>query len=115
MITYMKNDINVNKKGQQLFKHFFPKKYAEISELILMVHMHNVLREFDDEKNLFNSIEIETINRCNNDCSFCPVNREKDIRSFAKMSDEIFYKIIDELHDMDYAKGINLFSNNEPL
>lgn len=26
------------------------------------------------------SIEIETINRCNNDCSFCPVNRNNDNR-----------------------------------
>ena len=30
-------------------------------------------------------IEIETLNRCNNDCSFCPVSRGNDIRPYQKM------------------------------
>lgn len=62
-----------------------------------------------------NTIEIETINRCNNDCSFCPVNKNDDIRPYKKMSRELFEKIINELEEINYQGYISLFSNNEPL
>ena len=62
-----------------------------------------------------NSVEIETINRCNNDCSFCPVSVNNDIRSLKMMDEELYYKIIDDLSDMKYTGYISLFSNNEPL
>lgn len=61
------------------------------------------------------TVEIETMNRCNNDCSFCPVNKNDDTRPFKKMSQELFYKIIDDLADMNYCGYLSLFSNNEPL
>ena len=61
------------------------------------------------------SIEIETINRCNNDCSFCPVNRNNDNRPLKKMSEELYKKIIDQLADLNYTGYLSLFSNNEPL
>lgn len=60
-------------------------------------------------------IEIETINRCNGKCSFCPVNANEPQRPYAKMSEELFVKIIDELQDLGYRNKISLFSNNEPL
>ncbi|MBQ4403235.1 MAG: radical SAM protein [Selenomonadaceae bacterium] len=63
----------------------------------------------------FYTIEIETVNRCNNDCPFCPVNRNNDTRKPAVMTEEIFYSVIDQLRAMDYHGNINLFSNNEPL
>ena len=63
----------------------------------------------------FCSIEIETQNRCNNDCAFCPVNRHNDTRKPAVMDEKIFYSIIDQLHDMDYHGVVCLQSNNEPL
>lgn len=61
------------------------------------------------------TIEIETINRCNNDCSFCPVNRNAERREYAKMTEELYKKIIDELAEIDYVGYISLYSNNEPL
>lgn len=64
---------------------------------------------------LFNKIEIETVNKCNNVCSFCPVNRNKDIRKSQEMSISLFERIINQLSDISYAGAINLFSNNEPL
>ncbi len=64
---------------------------------------------------LFKYIEIETINRCNGTCSFCPVNRNADPRVEHMMEDTLFYKIIDELADIDYSGELSLFSNNEPL
>jgi len=63
----------------------------------------------------FYTIEIETQNRCNNDCPFCPVNRNNDTRKHAVMKEEIFFTIIDRLRAMDYHGNISLFSNNEPL
>ena len=64
---------------------------------------------------LFGMIEIETINRCNGVCSFCPVNRANDSRPYKLMPDEMFYSIIRQLHDLNYTGQIDLFSNNEPL
>lgn len=63
----------------------------------------------------FFTIEIETQNRCNNDCPFCPVNRHNDTRKPKVMEENLFYTIIDQLRFMDYHGTISLFSNNEPL
>lgn len=64
---------------------------------------------------LFNTIEIETYNKCNGTCSFCPINSNVDPRKHIKMPDKLFYKIIDELKELGYNGEVNLFSNNEPL
>lgn len=60
-------------------------------------------------------IEIETINRCNNDCSFCPVNKNFETRSFKMMSRDLFLSIISQLEELEYSGSLCLFSNNEPL
>lgn len=75
------------------------------------------LKTIDIENNmpLFKYIEIETINRCNGTCEFCPVNANQPQRPYAKMSQELFEKIIGELESMDYDGEFNLFSNNEPF
>ena len=72
-----------------------------------------ILRRNPDR--LFSSVEIETINRCNSMCSFCPVNKRSDPRPLAYMSDELFSKILDDLASLDYAGKLALHSNNEPL
>ena len=59
------------------------------------------------------TIELETYNRCNNDCPFCPVNRNNDTRKAHFMDEKLFYSIIDQLKD--FSGVISLFSNNEPL
>ena len=64
---------------------------------------------------LFSRIEIETINRCNGSCTFCPVNKNDDPRKQEKMTDELFDKIINELHELDYSGDVGLFANNEPF
>ncbi len=60
-------------------------------------------------------ISIETINRCNSTCSFCPANRNQDKRPFRKMDENLFKKIIKELQDMNYHGYLNLYVNNEPF
>jgi len=64
---------------------------------------------------LFHHVEIETINRCNGKCSFCPVSVGHDTREKHYMSDTLFKKIIDELAALEYTGRLALFSNNEPL
>jgi len=70
-----------------------------------------------DEKGvpLFSRVEIETQNRCNGACTFCPVNKNDDPRPYTKMPDGLFDKIIDELHELDYSGALGLFANNEPF
>lgn len=67
------------------------------------------------QNNLFNHVEIETINRCNGTCSFCPVSKENDTRVMKKMTWELFEKIINQLSAINYDGRISLFSNNEPF
>lgn len=64
---------------------------------------------------MIESIEIETLNRCNGKCAFCPVNVNQPQRPYAKMSFTLFSKIIDDLQDMNYSNTIALYSNNEPF
>lgn len=60
-------------------------------------------------------VEIETINRCNSTCEFCPANKNDDKRPFAKLSDEDFKKVIMDLKEWNYDGLISLYVNNEPL
>ena len=73
------------------------------------------LRKKGLKDRLFSAIEIETVNRCNGKCSFCPVSLGNDKREYKKMSNELFSKIIDELKGLNYSGDLALFSNNEPF
>lgn len=73
-----------------------------------------VEEEFKEQK-LFNHIEIETINRCNGTCSFCPVNHKVDPRQKHIMTNEMFKDIIKQLEEVNYSGRFTTFSNNEPL
>ncbi len=67
------------------------------------------------QKAFFNKLEIETINRCNGTCSFCPVNQTKDPRPLKRMEERLFSNIIHQLKERSYSGALGLFSNNEPL
>jgi MoaA/NifB/PqqE/SkfB family radical SAM enzyme len=64
---------------------------------------------------LFRYVEIETVNRCNGVCEFCPVNRFDDIREEKWMSDTLFRDIIGQLERIHFNGALSLYSNNEPL
>ena len=72
-------------------------------------------REATGRSPLFNHVEIETFNRCNGECGFCPVNRHLDPRKPTKMTDELFSSIVGQLRELDYRGEVCLFSNNESL
>ena len=98
---------------------------AELIKKILPENLYYYLRTKIIKKNvakyektditLFKNVEIETINRCNNTCGFCPVNKEQDIRTFKRMEEGLFNRIIDQLSDINYSGEIAFHSNNEPL
>jgi len=60
-------------------------------------------------------VEIETINRCNGVCEFCPVNRNSDSRPLAQMEDVLLERVLLDLQSHNYAGLLGLQSNNEPL
>ena len=64
---------------------------------------------------LFGEIAIETINQCNGNCSFCPVNRVDNPRKREIMEYEMFMQILDQLRDLDYHGIVSMNGNNEPL
>lgn len=94
------------------YKEYILQK-DEICNKFLEQYIYN--RTVDSQVALFNKIEIETINQCNNTCSFCPVNVLKDKRVHQQMTMELFEKIILQLVSLNYHGTISLFSNNEPL
>lgn len=77
--------------------------------------VYDAVEALQDSQPLFNHIEVETINRCNGNCSFCPVNRKDDPREKAVMSRELFEIIVKQLAEIDYHGRFTTFSNNEPL
>lgn len=111
------------KAGWILRKHF--SKYTSWAYLELQYYLRKKLFEkyiqiFNDEFDTGNIIlpcliSIETINRCNSTCSFCPANKNSDQRPFAKMDEELFKKIIQELVELKYDGYLNLYVNNEPF
>jgi radical SAM protein with 4Fe4S-binding SPASM domain len=64
------------------------------------------------------TVRIETINSCNNVCSFCPMNihsEETKKRKVTLMEETLFKKIIDELAFVNFQGVMKLYCGNEPL
>ena len=62
-----------------------------------------------------NVVNIETINRCNSTCAFCTANVHAECRPLAKIDDDLYKNIIDQLADWGYKGHLTLYGNNEPL
>lgn len=77
--------------------------------------VNDMVEQLQGKDLLLEHIEIETVNRCNGNCEFCPVSKKNDTREYRIMSDELFESIIGQLAEMDYRGRLALFSNNEPL
>ncbi|MDR0221088.1 MAG: SPASM domain-containing protein [Lachnospiraceae bacterium] len=60
-------------------------------------------------------VSIETINRCNSKCSFCPASIGNETRPFELMAEDLYAKILAELKAMDFRGVFSLFVSNEPL
>ncbi len=119
MVLYYDGDVDKRLWPIVGFKNLFPKIFKSIVVTLLNIKCDKQRKEKwqgDFSKvPLFQQIEIETVNICNNDCSFCPVSRGNDIRIHKKMEVALFDKILCELGALNYDGIISLFSNNEPL
>lgn len=74
-----------------------------------------VLRNFyKDTDKIFEKIEIETNSVCNRKCNFCPIATNKT-RPMGLMKEELFYKILNELEELDFRGTVFLFRYGEPL
>lgn len=60
-------------------------------------------------------VSIETINRCNSTCDFCPANKNVELRPFQIMEENLYHNIIGQLEELEYDGYLNLYVNNEPL
>ncbi|MBO6179974.1 MAG: SPASM domain-containing protein [Selenomonadaceae bacterium] len=92
---------------------FDRRKFARVETISHQVE--DYMEYFFVNKPLFRYLEIETVNRCNGECGFCPVNVFQKQRKYHKMSKELFKSIINQLAILDYRSNIALFSNNEPF
>lgn len=63
----------------------------------------------------FQFLMLETVNRCNGKCSFCPANVRDEKREYKRMTEELFSRIIDELVEIRWTGTIFLQVNNEPF
>lgn len=117
LVDKNKNYLDIIKKVPELYESeiLLPKKQHldEVRTSIALKEIQDIMsaKEFP----LPISVEIETINRCNGGCDFCPVNAKDDSREFKLMEEELFYNILYQLKDLRYNGRIQLFSNNEPL
>lgn len=89
--------------------------YAENQSLANRELIKDYAKQLNENVPLFEGIEIETYNRCNGGCSFCPVSVKNESRPEKRMSEKLFHKIIKDLEDLNYEGKVCLFSNNEPF
>lgn len=75
----------------------------------------DIVEKIHHKKIMFRWVELETVNRCNGKCTFCPVSAGKDSRIRAEMSDSVFFRIINQLEEISYSGRLAIFSNNEPF
>lgn len=68
-----------------------------------------------EEPPMFRNVMIETINRCNGSCEFCPANKNAESRPFKRMADDMYHGIIDELSRIGWKGKLFLCVNNEPF
>lgn len=88
---------------------FTSKKYKPLIE--------RYIQKFNasEKKPLFRMVNIETVNRCNGMCSFCPANVWEEKRDLKRMSQSLFEKIVHELEQLKWEGQIFLNVNNEPF
>ncbi len=113
---YATDELVFNPYEDNAMRDVSESDYNENARSNLMIEAIN--REVEclhDKETIFRHVEIETINRCNGKCGFCPVSVGNDTRKLEYMTDGLFQNIIDQLAEINYAGKLALFSNNEPF
>ncbi len=106
------------KIGFQLRKKF-PNLTSNLFLNVQRKKSNKIIKKYFDTQDISNLkplfVSIETINRCNGTCPFCPCNIREETRPFYEMPDKIFKKIIKDLKKIDYSETLMLLANNEIL
>lgn len=111
------------KKYRDAFRNYLVDKYTKPNiytpdipygySLDIDTHNEKVINLYKIRR--IEHVLIETINRCNGKCSFCPVSVGNEKREYKKMSSELFNKIIDDLVEIKYKGNVGIFFTNEPF
>lgn len=88
---------------------YVASRYSEITEKYIEWFMGQ------KEPPLFCNVMIETVNRCNGKCEFCPANSRDEIRPYKKMTEECFYNIVAQLQSLNWHGKLFMCVNNEPF
>ena len=100
-------------------RKFFPNLSSNLYLNIQRKSSNKIIKKYINSKSLDKFyplfISIETVNRCNGTCPFCPCNIHDEKRPYMEMSDKVFKKIIDDLEKIKYNNTLMLLANNEIL
>ncbi len=93
------------------------KLALEITNKQYAKKVQKYVKDFNEGEEIpvFKMVNIETVNRCNGKCAFCPANIYEEKRELKMMPEELFQKIILELKSLQWQGQIFLNVNNEPL
>lgn len=99
-----------------LLRKLFPKLCGDAYLFLTRTLSNSIVKKYINSHKgkyvpLF--ISVETINRCNGTCPFCPCNIRDESRPYMEMSDNVFNKIISDLKDIEYCGTLMLLANNE--
>src|SRR5918999_3500602 len=62
---------------------------------------------------MFSRIQIQTVSWCNRSCAFCPSGKFPVPKTYMPL--EVYHRIIDQLHDLDFSGRISPYLMNESL
>lgn len=119
-------------EGDEITKELMGKGFSDVVQIQEIIPCYGGRKDYWQERSkeinryidcfcqnkklpIFSLIHIETINRCNGECNFCPVNKNQPQREYKKMEEALFYRIIDQLEEYSYKGILGLCCNNEPL
>lgn len=103
-----------------LRKHYSKYTSHIMLSLVARIYFGDIIRYIDwfmsqEKVPVFHNVVIETINRCNGKCEFCPANAKDESRPFKKMPEDMFRDIVKQLKEMDWSGKIFMCVNNEPF
>ena len=60
-------------------------------------------------------IDVETSSQCNRKCLYCPNSQNDRFTSNKFMDDSVYKALIDDLHEIDFARELHFVGYSEPL
>ena len=104
---------------------FFRRYYSQYTSKFILTSVEKIRRKKinnyitrfcqSDRIPDFKFIMLETVNRCNGKCHFCPANIYDEARPYKKMPDELIDKIIMDLKVHNWKGTFFPQVNNEPF